>query len=857
MLDVASQAAGFTVSADGHTAVGPAPVLTLLTLDLGDGNDKVAISAVASCGCLQYDKVPNATYTTPINIQGGDGEDRFNIGTESLLLFDNEITVDAGPDTRDFLNISDTRTALARTYRVTDNSISVSNGPLISFSGIFDLSLEGGIGANTYRIESLSGGQSLEVEGSDGFDTFLIGSTDNSLASIGGELNIITNGGNDRLVFNDQGRAGNNTATLTSTAFDADSGPPISYEALAGDTVVLNLRPSPTASLFVPSLASSVEYVLNAGPDGTPIILGSGGPDSLGALLGHTTIVGNGGSTLTIDESAGSTAHDYLIDAFSLRRDGVELVQFSGLLRGTLSTGSGADLIDAGASSTRFDLDAGAGDDRIIALALGAFINAGPGNDTLTATRISGDVTLDASGLSGPAFGAGLTFPAGAPEIVKLGGDKAPNVINADAFPGLAVLDGGGGGDTLIGGDVNLVGKTATFTDPDGDLVTIQNDVARFSVTNVDFLPAGSGAALSRLDLSAGPKRFAQANLTITATRGALGGDGHTAVGQLIANDVDLASIIIDGDLRALEVGDADAATRALGLLKVNSIGLFGTTYLPVGAPADFFFTGKAVRIEVATDFASGGVNVSGGASGSGKLGSLVVGGEFAGNVYTTGRIGSIDLGSMIEGSSIIADAGARIAALIIRHGMRSADIYADGALGSIEISGNVVDSRIIAHGNDSPATADSAIALGSLRVGGSITDSFIGAGFERTALPVNPDVTIGSVFIAGNFNQSDLVAGINPGDGVFGNGNEVAAIPGSGAFAGIAGGDPAITARIAKVVIGGGVFGTPTAPIVHHAIIAQQIDRLKVGGEPLPLTDGPDNLLLALSGAVRAVEIG
>jgi hypothetical protein len=210
----------------------------------------------------------------------------------------------------------------------------------------------------------------------------------------------------------------------------------------------------------------------------------------------------------------------------------------------------------------------------------------------------------------------------------------------------------------------------------------------------------------------------------------------------------------------------------------------------------------------------------------------------------------------MIEGGSIIADSGARIAALIIRHEMSLAEVYADGALGSVEIGGNVTDSIIIARGHDAPATAGAALALGGVRVGGSVTHSLIAAGLDRTTVPVNPDVTIGPVFITGNFNQSDLVAGIDPGDGIFGNGNDVAATAASGAFASFVGGDPAITARIAKVVIGGGVFGTPTAPI-KHAIIAQQIDQLRIGGEPVTLTDNLDNLALSSSGDIRAVEVG
>jgi hypothetical protein len=426
LLNPAALAAGFSVSANGHTATGPVLGLNLLSLDLADGNDEVNILAS----------------TTPINIQGGDGEDHFNIGINSLLFIDGDITIDGGAGAQDFLNISDTQTRLAGTYSINSTSISRSNGPLINFSGISDLSLKGGLGANTFRIESLTGGQSLEVEGSDGFDTFLIGNTANSLASIAGSLNIVTNGGSDRVVFNDQGRAGNNTAILTSTAFDAGGGPLIGYEALAGDTVVLNLRPSPTAALSVPSLASGVEYVFNAGPNGTPITLGSGGADSLGAVLGHATI--NGGSRLAIDESAGSTGHEYVIGASTFSRDGVEIVRSSGLLYGMLSTGSGNDLIDAGNSTTGFDIDAGAGDDSIFAPAQVAYINAGPGNDTLTVAHIPGDATLDAGGLGAPGNPNRMRFPAGAPEIVKLSGDSAPEVINAEAFPGFAILDGGG-----------------------------------------------------------------------------------------------------------------------------------------------------------------------------------------------------------------------------------------------------------------------------------------------------------------------------------------------------------------------------------------------------------------------------
>lgn len=150
-----------------------------------------------------------------------------------------------------------------------------------------------------------------------------------------------------------------------------------------------------------------------------------------------------------------------------------------------VSTGEGADFIQAGQASDT--IDAGAGDDSLF-VGTPDWVNAGAGNDFVfvsggittgsfatidggdgvdtLATNIGGVVTLASGGLS---VGGGLAYIRDFENVraavsfgyeARVTGDDNPNLITADAGlmrAGVARFEGAGGADTLIGADNNDV----------------------------------------------------------------------------------------------------------------------------------------------------------------------------------------------------------------------------------------------------------------------------------------------------------------------------------------------------------------------------------------------------------------
>ena len=114
-----------------------------------------------------------------------------------------------------------------------------------------------------------------------------------------------------------------------------------------------------------------------------------------------------------------------------------------------------------------------------------------------------------------------------------------------------------------------------TFTDVDGDQVTVSSSKGKPG----DFHNAAKivGSVLTLLDLSTMTfgAEFQGASITIAAKPGPTGGDGRVNVGYINAAGRDLLSVTVGGDLGAIDAGDSDTATAALGNLTVGSLGLY------------------------------------------------------------------------------------------------------------------------------------------------------------------------------------------------------------------------------------------------------------------------------------------
>lgn len=304
--------------------------------------------------------------------------------------------------------------------------------------------------------------------------------------------------------------------------------------------------------------------------------------------------------------------------------------------------------------------------------------------------------------------------------------------------------------------------------------------------------------------------------------------------------------------------GNDTLTTAALGKLRAHSLGVFGSAALPASIVPGFDFLGKVGVVDVATDFARGLLSATG--FESGKFGRIGVGGDFAGHIYATGNIGTVKIGGMSDDSSITADFGASIGSITIRHDVRNADIFAGGIIGSVNVGGALTGSSVIATGRSAPANARASVALPKIGVGGSVQDSFIGAGYDLAGIAVNPDAAIGTVIIRGNFETSDIATGIDPVSTFYGEGDDLVATPLSGPFAGLQRGDPAIVARIARiarVVIAGSVIGVPVPTGEHHAIIAESIGSVRVGGIAVPRVANGGEFPLSLNGDVTVAIAG
>lgn len=122
--------------------------------------------------------------------------------------------------------------------------------------------------------------------------------------------------------------------------------------------------------------------------------------------------------------------------------------------------------------------------------------------------------------------------------------------------------------------------STLTFTDVDGDLVTITSSKGIIANAGFSFndMNANTGIPdsqqLAKLDIS--DAQFAGTNLTIIAKPQNGLGDGFVNVGWIEAGTNNLGMVKIDGDLGEIDAGNSMGI--AIKKLEVQSIGNYGTT---------------------------------------------------------------------------------------------------------------------------------------------------------------------------------------------------------------------------------------------------------------------------------------
>jgi len=429
--------------------------------------------------------------------------------------------------------------------------------------------------------------------------------------------------------------------------------------------------------------------------------------------------------------------------------------------------------------------------------------------------------TEDGTALAGSdyfAVDAGtLVIPAGALQgtvLVPIFGDG--DVEQTEQFfvtlsnaVGATIGDGIATG-TIVNDDVTLLNAhTATFTDEDGDLVTVRLTGGKLSGGDFTLVPGSStiGARLANLEITAKPG----AVLTISAQpQDGIGGDGAARVDRIDAVGSNLARVKVHGHL-----GQIDAGTRsgpALGKLDVRTLGV-PASEAPADAP-ESLLNGGLGKLRVRDDFRGARLVAAGIDAGFGRI-------QIEGDATTNGAAG--------------------------------AGIFARGSIGAVEIGGQILGSAdapflVVARGADAlngvPVTAIRAVS-----VAGDVGFAQILAGADLQQGNVNANVQIGRIVVEGAWRSSSVAAGIDPGfDFLFGTGDDSS----------FSGGSSTIS-RIAKITIKGSVFGTDTLND-HFGFVAEELGKLKIAGSRIPLTPGAHNdvegTLLGATGDVRAREI-
>ncbi|MEQ1858966.1 MAG: hypothetical protein ABMA13_03425 [Chthoniobacteraceae bacterium] len=419
-----------------------------------------------------------------------------------------------------------------------------------------------------------------------------------------------------------------------------------------------------------------------------------------------------------------------------------------------------------------------------------------------------------------------------------------------------------------------LVGtKVVTYTDVDGDAVTIKTTAGAFDlITQFDFVLAGAGEQLQGINLGA-DATFAGASITITA-KAVPGGDGFVNVGAIRAL-VDLGKVTVNGDLGVIEAGDGGATQPALKALTVQSMGRFGVETQAGGAALVSTIDGTLPAFTVKTDLRDVEINVLGDLSKL-TLGSLIGGmSDLSGRITTTGDVGTVKITRDVRGgvgsSSGTIEAGGAIKSLTILGsviggtGDNSARISSVTTMGKVSITGNLMGSQ--------------GIESGFLHAGGAIAGVTLGAMFGGVGMSsgsITSDTAIGTVKIKRGIDggigehSGELVAGTTLGSvtlgasltgamGMFSGriaaGTSAGAIKIGGDVVGGSSENSGVIqsdADIKSVTLGGSLIGGP-APFTGTLSAFGTLGPVKIGGDLLGGNAEFDGVAVERSGGIRA----
>ncbi len=366
--------------------------------------------------------------------------------------------------------------------------------------------------------------------------------------------------------------------------------------------------------------------------------------------------------------------------------------------------------------------------------------------------------------------------------------------------------------------------KIASYTDIDGDKVTIKVSTGAFNNSVFTTMTKPLGDQLLLINLSAGG--FDDAHLTISVVK-ALGGDGLANIGAINSTGHDLGAVVIPGDLGQIDAGDA-IPDGGLKSLTVRSMGLFGLATQLVTGDLTSTIVGRLGALKTTSDFKDAFLFVSAGGVGSVTIGGSLIGGAgiFQGSLRINGDIGPINIARDLIG-------GGSFSGQIIAIG---------GNIASVTIGGSLLGST----GADGGSISNGG-TMGPVRIAGDVVGNF-GAGSGK----IFANGKISSLSIGGS-----LLGGEGPGSGVVQGNADIGPVTIGGNLKGGGNGAGEITAggKITSVTIGGSLLGGP-GPNSGLIVSDSDIGPVKIGFD-VKGGAGDESGKIDASGKLASVSIG
>lgn len=295
---------------------------------------------------------------------------------------------------------------------------------------------------------------------------------------------------------------------------------------------------------------------------------------------------------------------------------------------------------------------------------------------------------------------------------------------------------------------IDTAAKTATWTDFDGDMVTMKwSSAVAPAFTTHD---SGPGLFVDRIALTVAD--HTNAALTLTVKRAA-SGDGFVDIGRLDATGVPLKSLAAaKAGFSEIDCGDA---THAIGTLTIHNLGTLPTdSFIGTGANGKSAFDGVFTSLKIAGDIGNGELRA--GKTGQ-PSGTVFIGGSIRGDGKgTLARSGYVEfIGSVIQGFTLGGD-------------VIGGDSVSDGTLrltvGSVKPGKALIKGSVIGSEGDGSGAAY-VDAAGAFKLGGSVIGG--SGGFSGSLTAFVDSIVIGSSIVGGAGLGSGVVSAASDGKAV------------------------------------------------------------------------------------------